>query len=108
MRPGRCPRSSSRRGRRRTSSCRGLAERNARIRGAVTVLLPEQAEDCATAVLSLGVGPGVQRALDPEVGVDVLAGVIRVLAGGSRRGFPVRRAETLPSAERTDLGFYGP
>jgi hypothetical protein len=38
--------------------------------------------DCATALLSLGVGLGVQRAIDPEVGVEVLRGVIRLFAGG--------------------------
>ncbi|NEA33442.1 TetR/AcrR family transcriptional regulator [Streptomyces sp. SID13031] len=73
---------------------RELALRNAQIRAAVTLLLtahaeefgivlPMPAEDCATALLSLGVGLGVQRAIDPEVGIDVLAGVIRLLAGGA-------------------------
>ncbi|WP_410788164.1 TetR/AcrR family transcriptional regulator [Kribbella sp. C-35] len=72
---------------------RGLAERNAQIRDAVAALLTEHAEafgielpmpaeDCATALLSLGVGLGVQRAIDPGVGVAVLPGVIRILAGG--------------------------
>jgi len=40
------------------------------------------AADCATALLSLGVGLDVQRAIDPEVGVSVLPNVIRLLAGG--------------------------
>ena len=73
---------------------RELAERNAQIRDAVTVLLVEHAEefgielpmpaaDCATALLSLGVGLGVQRAIDPDVGVAVLPSVIRLLAGGA-------------------------
>ena len=59
---------------------RQLAERNAQIRDAVATLLAEHAKefgielplpaaDCATALLSLGVGLGVQRASDPEVGV---------------------------------------
>ncbi|MEV6412214.1 TetR/AcrR family transcriptional regulator [Kribbella sp. NPDC051718] len=74
---------------------RELALRNARIRAAVTELLethaeefditlPMPAEDCATALLSLGVGLGVQRAIDPDVGIDVLPAVIRLLAGGNR------------------------
>jgi hypothetical protein len=41
------------------------------------------AADCATALLSLGVGLGVQRAIDPEVSVAVLPGMIRLLAGRS-------------------------
>jgi AcrR family transcriptional regulator len=72
---------------------RELAQRNADIRAAVTTLLtahaeefkitlPMPAEDCATALLSLGVGLGVQRAIDPEVGIAVLPGIIRLLAGG--------------------------
>jgi AcrR family transcriptional regulator len=73
-----------------------LAQRNADIRAAVARLLaghaeefgielPMPAEDCATALLSLGVGLGVQRAIDPDVGIDVLPGVIRLLAGGSSK-----------------------
>lgn len=72
---------------------RELALRNTRIRAAVTellkthaeefhIVLPMPAEDCATALLSLGVGLGVQRAIDPTVGIDVLPQVIRLLAGG--------------------------
>lgn len=98
---------------------RGLAERNARIRDAVTVLLTEHAkvlgielpmpaEDCATAVLSLGVGPGVQRALDRRSAWTCSPLLSASWPAGSRRGFPLRRAESLPTAERTDLGFYGP
>ncbi|MFB6724622.1 TetR/AcrR family transcriptional regulator [Kribbella sp. NPDC056345] len=71
---------------------RELAERNAAIRNAAALLLgahalefditlPMPAADCATALLSLGVGLGVQRAIDPGVGVDVLPSVIRLLAG---------------------------
>ncbi|GAA0604646.1 TetR/AcrR family transcriptional regulator [Kribbella sandramycini] len=70
-----------------------VAERNLAIREAVTLLLDEHARafgitlpmpaaDCATALLSLGVGLGVQRAIDPQVGVAVLPSVIRLLAGG--------------------------
>ncbi|MFF0270684.1 TetR/AcrR family transcriptional regulator [Kribbella sp. NPDC004536] len=73
---------------------RELAERNAQIRAAVTTLLSEHADafgitlplpaaTCATALLSLGVGLGVQRAIDPDVGVAVLPNMIRLLAGGS-------------------------
>ncbi len=69
-----------------------LAERNAAIRDAVAGLLAAHAEqfgielpmpaaDCATALLSLGVGLGVQRAIDPGISVSVLPGVIRLLAG---------------------------
>jgi AcrR family transcriptional regulator len=76
---------------------RELAQRNADIRAAVTRLLtahaeefgielPMPAEDCATALLSLGVGLGVQRAIDPEVGIAVLPSVIRLLAGGNQKG----------------------
>jgi AcrR family transcriptional regulator len=72
---------------------KALAERNAQIRDAVAVLLAEHASEfgitlplpaatCATALLSLGVGLGVQRAIDPGVGVEVLANMIRLLAGG--------------------------
>jgi hypothetical protein len=46
---------------------RGLAQRNAQIRDAVA---------------TFGVGLGVQRAIDPGVGVAVLPGVIRILTGG--------------------------
>ncbi len=71
---------------------RELAGRNRAVRDAVAALLdthaerfgielPMSAQDCATAVLSLGVGLGVQRAIDPEISVSVLPGVIRLLAG---------------------------
>jgi AcrR family transcriptional regulator len=42
--------------------------------------LPMSAEDAATALLSLGIGLGVQRAIDPSIGVGVLTDVIRLLA----------------------------
>lgn len=69
-----------------------LAARNSEIRDAVAVLLsrhadefgielPMSATDCATAVLSLGVGLGVQRAIDPDVSVAVLPAMIRILSG---------------------------
>lgn len=79
-----------------------LAVRDKAIRDAIADLLQEHAErigitlpmapaDCATAVLSLGIGLGVQRAVDPSIGVQVLPEVIRILAehqpaGGGRAG----------------------
>ncbi|MEU0095703.1 TetR/AcrR family transcriptional regulator [Kribbella sp. NPDC006257] len=71
---------------------RELAQRNRAVRDAVASLLdvhsrelgielPMSAADCATAVLSLGVGLGVQRAIDPEISISVLPGVMRLLAG---------------------------
>jgi AcrR family transcriptional regulator len=41
--------------------------------------LPMPAADAATALLSLGIGLGVQRAIDPTIGVHVLPDVIRIL-----------------------------
>jgi hypothetical protein len=38
-------------------------------------------DDLASALLSLGIGLGVQRALNPELRVQVLSDVIRVMAG---------------------------
>ncbi|UJW32835.1 TetR/AcrR family transcriptional regulator [Saccharothrix sp. AJ9571] len=43
--------------------------------------LPMPAEDCATALLSLGIGLGVQRAIDPGIPVGVLTEVMRMFAG---------------------------
>ena len=69
-----------------------LEERNLRIRrmiaGALTttcerhgLTLPMDEDDLASALLSLGIGLGVQRALNPELRVQVLSDVIRVMAG---------------------------
>lgn len=44
------------------------------------ITLPLPASDCATALLSLGIGLGVQRAVDPEIPVRVLPDIIRLLA----------------------------
>lgn len=47
------------------------------------ITLPMPADDCATALLSLGIGLGVQRAIDPGIPVRVLPEVIRLLAGST-------------------------
>jgi hypothetical protein len=46
------------------------------------ITLPMPAGDAATALLSLGIGLGVQRAIDPTIPVHVLPDVIRLFAGG--------------------------
>jgi AcrR family transcriptional regulator len=46
--------------------------------------LPLSADDAATALLSLGIGLGIQRAIDPSVPVTVLTDVIRFLADRQR------------------------
>lgn len=69
-----------------------LARRDALVRGMVKSLvvahaselgiaLPLPAEDVAVALLSLGVGLGVQRALDPTLSVRALPELVRLLAG---------------------------
>jgi AcrR family transcriptional regulator len=45
------------------------------------ITLPMSADDAATALLSLGIGLGVQRAIDPTIPVSVLPDVIRLFAG---------------------------
>ncbi len=45
------------------------------------ITLPMSADDAATALLSLGIGLGVQRAIDPSIPVNVLPDVIRLFAG---------------------------
>jgi len=45
------------------------------------ITLPMSADDAATALLSLGIGLGVQRAIDPSIPVSVLPDVIRLFAG---------------------------
>ncbi|MEC3980798.1 TetR/AcrR family transcriptional regulator [Amycolatopsis sp. H20-H5] len=49
------------------------------------ITLPMSADDAATALLSLGIGLGVQRAIDPTIPVTVLPDVIRLFAGGRRQ-----------------------
>jgi AcrR family transcriptional regulator len=69
-----------------------LCERDRQIRGRLALLiaavvgpdLPLPAERIATALLSLGIGLGVQRVLDPAIDVTVLTDVIRLLAGPAR------------------------
>ncbi len=45
------------------------------------ITLPMSADDAATALLSLGIGLGVRRAIDPSIPVSVLPDVIRLFAG---------------------------
>jgi AcrR family transcriptional regulator len=69
-----------------------LEERNLRIRQMIAgalrttcarhgLTLPMDEDDLASALLSLGIGLGVQRALNPGLRVQVLSDVIRVMAG---------------------------
>ena len=69
-----------------------LQDRNARIRGLVAdaltrtceehgVRLPMSYADAASALFSLGVGLGLQRAIDPGLSIHVLSDVVRVIAG---------------------------
>lgn len=73
-----------------------LARRHQEVRARVTALiaawasahrvaLPLPAEDIGVALLSLGVGLGVQRAIDPTLPVRTLATVLRLLAPPARR-----------------------
>ena len=48
------------------------------------LVLPIPATDAATALLSLGIGLGVQRAIDPHIPVHVLPDVIRILGAPPR------------------------
>ncbi|MFD9963602.1 TetR/AcrR family transcriptional regulator [Amycolatopsis sp. NPDC058986] len=50
------------------------------------ITLPMSADDAATALLSLGIGLGVQRAIDPTIPVSVLPDVIRLFAGARDTG----------------------
>jgi AcrR family transcriptional regulator len=45
------------------------------------VTLPVTAEEAATALLSLGIGLGLQRMIDPTIPVDALTGTARLLFG---------------------------
>jgi AcrR family transcriptional regulator len=49
------------------------------------VTLPMSPEDVAVALLSLGVGLGMQRAIDPTMPVRVLSDLLRLLAKRKRR-----------------------
>jgi AcrR family transcriptional regulator len=44
------------------------------------ITLPMSPDDAATALLSLGIGLGIQRAIDPAIGVTVLTDVLRLFA----------------------------
>lgn len=57
----------------------GLADLLATHAERLGVALPLSPDDCATTLLSLGIGLGVQRAVDPSIGVRVLPEVIRLL-----------------------------
>jgi AcrR family transcriptional regulator len=72
-----------------------LAERDKAIRDMIAGLVAGYAErfgielpmapaDLATALLSLGIGLGVQRAIDPGIPVNVLPDLIRLLSGAGR------------------------
>lgn len=69
-----------------------LAGRDKTIRDLISALIttnaeelaldvPLSAEDAATALLSLGIGLGIQRALDPTIPASVITDVIRLFAG---------------------------
>ncbi|MGH3452045.1 MAG: TetR/AcrR family transcriptional regulator [Haloechinothrix sp.] len=69
-----------------------LAKRDSAIRGMIAELiassleefgisLPMPADDLAAALLSLGIGLGVQRAIDHTIPVRVLTNTIRMMAG---------------------------
>ena len=69
-----------------------LAQRNLRLRDTIAaaltrtaqehaIALPLPVEELATALLSIGIGIGVQRSLDHDVPVRVLSDVVRALAG---------------------------
>lgn len=69
-----------------------MVERNARVRGAVAAVLaaavdeldiapPMPLDELAVALVSLGVGLGLQRAIDHSLPADALVGTIRALAG---------------------------
>lgn len=74
-----------------------LAERHDQVRAIVIAIvtgqaeehglrLPMPAEDVAVAILSLGIGLGVQRAVDPRLSVRTLGTLVRFLASRSRAG----------------------
>ncbi len=69
-----------------------LEERNKAIRDLIVTVLsdtcarhglvmPMSVEDAAHALLSLGIGLGLQRAIDPALSVQVLSDVVRVVVG---------------------------
>ena len=69
-----------------------LEDRNRRIRDLIADVLrgtasgtacglPMPFEEAAHALLSLGIGLGLQRAVDPDLSVQVLSDVVRVIVG---------------------------
>ena len=89
-----------------------LAVRSREIRGLATellsrhaeeygVTLPRPADELATAVLSVGVGLGLQRAIDPTVPVAAFTGSIRAL------GRTTAGQETRAAAELNVLQYLG-
>lgn len=50
------------------------------------ITLPLSAADCATALLSLGIGLGVQRAVDPDIPMRLLPDMLRLLTGDTNTG----------------------
>lgn len=69
-----------------------LEARNARIRGMIAqalrgtceehgMTLPMSFDDAASALLSMGIGLGLQRALNPSLPIHVLSDVVRAIAG---------------------------
>jgi len=76
-----------------------LAARHAEVRAVVIAIvegqaaehglhLPMAAEDVAVTILSLGIGLGVQRAIDPRLSVRTLGTLVRFLAQASVRTTP--------------------
>jgi AcrR family transcriptional regulator len=55
------------------------------------VTLPMSPEDIAAALLSLGIGLGMQRAIDPTMPVRVLSDLLRLLARRPRKGRTMAR-----------------
>ncbi|MFF2552451.1 TetR/AcrR family transcriptional regulator [Nocardia sp. NPDC058058] len=47
------------------------------------ITLPLPADDAATAVLSLGVGLGIMRAIDPSLSAQLITDAVRAMLGGS-------------------------
>jgi AcrR family transcriptional regulator len=77
------------------ASHRELARRDEAVRGLIAavirsnaeefgVTLPVSADEAATALLSLGIGLGLQRMVDPAIPVDALTGTARLLFGAAR------------------------
>ncbi|MGV9616316.1 TetR/AcrR family transcriptional regulator [Nocardia xishanensis] len=57
------------------------------------LVLPMPAEDAAATVLSLGLGLGIQRAIDPSLSARLITDAVRLLLSVAERSTPVRAAE---------------